>query len=96
MELWDQAQWWIDVECAMGTTGIARRSPGSTLEHHFLMDITSSLVFLREPVILTSQSSGAVETILVNLKQLSTDILVCVMRVNERFERFHVSGNYCL
>lgn len=56
MELWDQAQWWIDVECATGTTGIARRSPGSTLEHHFLMDITSSLVFLREPVILTSQS----------------------------------------
>ena len=56
MELWDQAQWWIDVECATGTIGIARRSPGSTLEHHFPMDITSSLVFLREPVILTSQS----------------------------------------
>lgn len=49
MGLWDQEQWLIAVESAMGTIGIARQFLGSILELLYLMDTTSSLAFQSEP-----------------------------------------------
>lgn len=49
MGLWDQEQWLIAVESAMGTIGIARQFLGSILEPLYLMDTTSSLAFQSEP-----------------------------------------------